>query len=813
MFKTRTRKIWGDILSRKGRTALVSLSVFIGVLGVVTLFSMGDILVSRLEQDIQEDKLAMVKMGLTTSENPDALASSDEFLHLLTTQPGVETVDGQIISQLYFKEPGADDFDQGSLIASFSPMSDMPLEPLQLIEGEYPVASSKQLAVERRMAESYDLAVGDELVLRMVSLAGGETAIPEERWTISGVVFQPYAVIDNVQMTSTVFTTYTDAQYISGIEGFTSIFVRYTDFATAEAQSSNLTNVIANESTYIPYVSFVFDPAENEQIKGAANISGVLGMLGIIALVVSGFLVVNVINAIVVEQKRQIGVMKSLGASGWDNFTIYAGIAFCYGLLGVIPGVVLGIPAGYLAAKGMATNMNTVVDEFTLSPSSIAMGIVIGLAVPVLAALIPVFNGSRVKILTAMTDLGINANYGKGIIARLIKRLPLPMTARQGLSNVSQKKARLAFTMLTLAIAAGAFMGIFALFSSIGGVLDSTFNTFNVEILVQPDQQQDFAAISQLIEENVDGIEFVQPHNSLQIEIDGLDTAEGGGDYGVAVDGYNPDASVTAFELALADGVQLSESDDPNAIIITSNMADSLNKGVGDTLIIRGAGSTREVTIVGISTFPFNNAWMRWETVADFAGYTLNGQPASRNLLIKLEGDDPTAAETADVIEEINELLLAHGITATYTNFPEFIDQITESIGVFQVIFNVTSGLIALVGSLGLLTAVSMSVFERQKEIGVMRSIGAGSISIAMQFLTEGLVVGLVAWAVGLPISYGLSQLLASALELGDAFKLNYPLAAPMVGIIGMLVITALASLYPSITASRKTVSDILRYQ
>lgn len=813
MLKTRTRKIWGDILSRKGRTALVSMSIFIGVLGVVTLFSMGDILVSRLEHDIQKDKLSMVKMGLTTSESEVVLPSGDEFLQLVSAQPGVETADGQITSQLYFKEPGSDDFDQGSLIAYFTPMNELQLEPLQLIEGDYPAAGSKQLTVERRMADTYDLKVGDALALRMVSQAGEGIGIPEETWTISGIVFQPYTVVDNVKMSSTVFTTFEDAQYISGVQGFTNLQIRYTDYETAQAESSHLTNVISTETPYIPYISFVFDPDENEQISEAANISSVLGILGIVALVVSGFLVVNVVNSIVIEQKRQIGVMKSLGATGWDNVVIYAGIALGYGLLGVVPGVLLGIPAGYFAAKGMAGNMNTIVDKFDFSATSIMMGVVIGLAVPVLAALIPVFNGSRVKILDAMTDLGIDSSYGKGFFARLVGRLPLPVTIRQGLSNVSQKKGRLAFTMITLAIAAGAFMGIFALFSSVDRVLDNTFDTYNVEILVQPDQQQDFATVRRLIEDHIEGIQFVQPHNGLQVEIEGYESAEGGADYGVSVEGYDPDTPLSPFLIDLKDGVQLSESSDPNAIIITLGIADSLGKGVGDTMVITGAGSKREVTIVGVSTFPFDGTWMRWDTVAEFAGYTLNGQPAARNLLIKLDEDDPTAAETADVIEDINELLLANGITATYSNFPEFIEQITTLVRGFQIIFNVTAGLIALVGALGLLTAISMSVFERQKEIGVMRSIGAGSISVALQFLTEGLIVGILAWVVGLPISYGLSQLITAALELGDAFKLTYPASTPIAGVIGMLAITALASLYPSISASRKTVSDILRYQ
>lgn len=810
MFKTRQRKIIGDVLSRKGRTVLVSMSIFIGVLGVVTLFSMGDILVSRLEGDIQEDNLAMVKMALTLGESGAAQADNAALLDFVRAQPGVTSVEGQIIGQLYFKDPDSDDFEQGSLVAYSSPMDALPLEPMQLVEGTYPAAGSRELAVERRMADAYSLETGDTITLRMVSQAGKESSIPVEDWTISAIVFQPYSLQNgDVAMESAIFTALDDAEYISGIQNLTNLLVRYDSIATAERESSALTSAISANTPFIPLYSFVLDPAENEQVSFAANTSSVLGILGIVALVVSGFLVVNVIGSIVVEQKRQIGVMKALGASGWDNFVMYAGIALTYGLLGVIPGVLLGIPLGYIAAKGMAATMQTIVDTFTFSSSAIVMGIAIGLGVPVLAAFVPVFNGSRVKILDAMTDLGIDSRYGSGLLPRLIARLPLSATIRQGMSNVGQKRGRLAFTVLTLTIAAGAFMGIFALFSSIGTVFDDTFNTYDVEILIQPDQPQDFATVSQLITDNIDGIASIQPHNGLQIEIAGYDA----GPYGVQADGYDPDVKPSAFDIALSSGVQLSNTSDPSALIITSSMAETMGKDVGDTLVVTGAGTTREMTIVGTAKFPFPSVWMRWDTVAEFAGYTLNGQPTPRNLLVKLAHEDATAKETAVKIDEINELLLENGITATYSNFPEFIDEITTTVRVFQVIFNVTAGLIALVGALGLLMAISMSVFERQKEIGVMRSIGAGSRTVAMQFLTEGLIVGLMAWAIGLPISYGLSQLITAALELGDAFQLNYPVSAPIAGLVGMLVITALASLWPAFSASRKTVSNILRYQ
>ena len=59
MFRSRGRKIFRDVWARKGRTAMASAAIFVGVLGVVTLTSMGDLLVSQLEGDLKEEELPM----------------------------------------------------------------------------------------------------------------------------------------------------------------------------------------------------------------------------------------------------------------------------------------------------------------------------------------------------------------------------------------------------------------------------------------------------------------------------------------------------------------------------------------------------------------------------------------------------------------------------------------------------------------------------------------------------------------------------------------------------------------------------------
>jgi putative ABC transport system permease protein len=130
----------------------------------------------------------------------------------------------------------------------------------------------------------------------------------------------------------------------------------------------------------------------------------------------------------------------------------------------------------------------------------------------------------------------------------------------------------------------------------------------------------------------------------------------------------------------------------------------------------------------------------------------------------------------------------------------------------FGSIFQIAAIVMAVIGAIGLLSTLSMSVFERLREIGIMRSIGAGSLTVGSQFLTEGLIVGLSAWIVAVPLAYLIAGGLIASLEI-EIEGVGFDSSALLIGLIGMLVITVLASLGPSLSAARKTVSEILRYQ
>ncbi|RPI98839.1 MAG: FtsX-like permease family protein [Chloroflexi bacterium] len=533
-----------------------------------------------------------------------------------------------------------------------------------------------------------------------------------------------------------------------------------------------------------------------------------------------------------------------------------------------------------------------------------------------------------------MTDFGISSTYGRGPLASLIKALPMPLTLRQAANNVNQKKFRLALTGTTLTIAIGAFMGIYAVFSSLSSLIDDIFGTFGSQITISPTESQDFATVHELLQE-VPGIKAADPSGSLAIEITDYEpppvTAGPPGIFAIGIDPANPD--IMNFDLQSGDAWNNDPSLD--GVVLSSRIAAGINKEAGETVDVRVGGNYATLPILGVATYPFDTVWMRWDTLArlggltsggpqpnsyfttvavsgyegslpdnqitvvgmdehtgtfltyvegqgftpgephviisetmaenggyqvgdtltltaangssadytitgivelppqlpsgetmpqdvmamfwrdlaEFEGRDLSGEPSPNSISIMMEDSDPTAKEANNLIDDINDVLLANGISAEYTNWVEFNDIITGFIIAFQVILYLAAGLIAAVGALGLLTSLSMSVFERQKEIGVMRSVGASSGAVTFQFLVEGIIIGVIAWAIGIPISYLLSKGLLQALNFGDIFEIGYPPETLLVGLVGTLIVVTIASLWPSLAAARKTVSDILRYQ
>jgi putative ABC transport system permease protein len=339
----------------------------------------------------------------------------------------------------------------------------------------------------------------------------------------------------------------------------------------------------------------------------------------------------------------------------------------------------------------------------------------------------------------------------------------------------------------------------------------SISDTFDFAVVIEPQQAQDINQFTDLLS-GVDGVRDIYPSYSAAVRVEGYEAGESvmARSKQVSAQGVDPDHSAFRFDLQEGGGW----TGNPNEVIITFTVADKLGKHAGDTLVVTTRGQPHEFTIVGVDVYPFDALFFNWQELAVLTGYVDGeGNPLPDAFLVQLTSSNASINEVNDRIADLEALLLDHGIAATYINQTEVTQSEASETNMLVVIFNIAAGVMALVGIVGLLATLSMSVFERQREIGIMRSVGAGSVTIAAQFLTEGILVGVLAWVASIPVSYVLSLRLVDMMPFARSMQFVYPLIVLAIGLGGMLVVTALASLWPSISASRRTVSAILRYQ
>jgi len=140
---------------------------------------------------------------------------------------------------------------------------------------------------------------------------------------------------------------------------------------------------------------------------------------------------------------------------------------------------------------------------------------------------------------------------------------------------------------------------------------------------------------------------------------------------------------------------------------------------------------------------------------------------------------------------------------------------IGDSLNIIVVFLVIMASLLAAVGGIGLSGTMSINVLESTREIGVMRAVGASNASIYQIFITEGVVVGLVSWALGVFVSVPIGIGLTSALGQAMSFPLSFaysPLGV-VAWLVFVIVISVLASLLPAYRAARVSVAEAIAYE
>jgi putative ABC transport system permease protein len=122
--------------------------------------------------------------------------------------------------------------------------------------------------------------------------------------------------------------------------------------------------------------------------------------------------------------------------------------------------------------------------------------------------------------------------------------------------------------------------------------------------------------------------------------------------------------------------------------------------------------------------------------------------------------------------------------------------------------------LMAIVGGLGLMGAMSINVIERTREIGIMRAIGASDGTVFQVFLIESLMVGLLSWPIGVLAALLFGKLLTDAISriIESALIYTFSVSSVFLWLIIVALIAVVATLQPAWKAVRLSVREVLAY-
>jgi putative ABC transport system permease protein len=510
------------------------------------------------------------------------------------------------------------------------------------------------------------------------------------------------------------------------------------------------------------------------------------------------------------QQTRQIGIMKAVGGGNAQVFGMYVALILVFGLTALAIAVPLANSGAKTFGAGMAQYLNFHPGPYVGYRSAYIQQVIVALVVPLLAAMWPIYNSVRVTVREAISDYGIGGNTKRQDKSVSKSALFLSRPMRLSLRNAFRKKTRLALTLITLVLAGAIFIGVYNLWASFDKTIQDIQGYFMADINVSFGRYYRYDEVAAMAE-----------------KIPGVSSVEGWTEYGGTLvsdqkDGAGtqilfvaPPSTSTLIDPVITAGRWLTTGDE-NAIVIGNHLLNIFpDLKVGDWLTIKVDEKETKWHIVGVYSITGNVSppllYVNYEYLSQLVGAP--GQVYSLRVLT----EQHDAINQRRISDQLQALYESHGIGVGSVQLgAEFIRDQKAQTDILVYFMLGMAAMIAIVGGLGLMGTMSINVLERTREIGVMRAVGASNSDIQGIVIVEGLVIGLISWAISILLSIPITGILCFGVGMA-ILTAPMPAVYGVTGIIAWLIFTlvlaTIASGLPARRASRLTVRDTLAYE
>ena len=794
--RTGFRKVVRDLWRSKGRTLLVSASIAAGVMAVGMIQTTNTLMTTRMTQAHAASQPSHVFFFL------NGLAD-DELVERIARLPEVENAQGRATRGFRWKPTRESDWSQATVLA-IDEYEAQSLNLIELREGKWP--DGRSISIEASHQAPFGLPpIGNTIYL--------EVNDRERTIALEGTVRDPLISAPPFEAYPTFYMSLSNLERLSGFAGYSQLHFSispYTEEA-AEAAARAVVEKLEQAGIGIGF-QVINDPGRHWAQDVMDGVGLILRVMAIASLFLSVILVINTINAVIAQQIPQIGIMKTIGAVSRQIAPLYLSGIVVYGVLALIIAVPLGAMAGLALAGWMLRAINIPEAAPALDSNTLLIQIGAGLLVPLLAALWPVLRGVGITVHNALSTYGLGSGqYGFGFIDSVVSRVRgLPRLATLALRNTFRRTGRAVLTEAVLVTSGAIFIMVLSTRYSFTETIADIWRGLGFDAIIVFEGSELIEEVVPLIEQrpNVERAEM-WTWITASGHAPGLEAPED--EQRIELRGTPRDTQM--YQPKLTAGRELVEADG-HALLLNQKMASDMGLSIGDQIEIDlPNGNSTSWTIVGLILDITGNQETAY-VHRDLLNRDLNMMGRSYVAEVKAK-DDSTEAQYA-LTKDLREFLDARGVDTSYARAAaEDREQAEAQFDILTTVLMTVTVLMAIVGSIGLSGTLSINVIERRREIGVMRAIGASSTDVALIFMGEGLLLGLVSWMIAVPLGLIVGRPFVKA--IGDLLDFPGQYSFSMHGLwiwLGIVVtLSLLASWLPARRSTQISVSQSLAYE
>lgn len=723
---------------------------------------------------------------------------------------------------------------RGAPTLGFSWDDDPGLSPLRLAEGSAPVGPN-QVVMDKATADKEGFVLGDQVTVL--------TQKGSQSFTISGIT--RFGKVDSpLGATLAIFDLPTAQQLFGYVGKFSQISVAGDEGVSQEELTQRVQEVLPSGVEAVTGKDLTKEQQSSTR-DALGFFNTFLTTFAVIALFVGVFLIYNTFSIIVAQRTREMALLRALGASRRQVLGSVMVEALVTGVIASAVGVVLGFGVAIALRSVMAAiGIDIPADGLTIQANAIVIPMIVGVVITVVSALFPARKASKIPPVAAMRDVAVDdsgqsigrvvaglvlvavgigltalglfgdngfaavggglaftflgvAVLGPIIAAPVAGLIGLPMRAIRGISgqlareNARRNPKRTSATAAALMIGVGVVVAIIVLAASATTSIRSTVDKGFVGDFVVASN----AGFSGGLSPEVAAALAQQPELAVVTEVRQTPAQVNGS--GTFLPGVDPSTFGEIADPGVRAG-SLSDLSGPGTIGVDAQTAKGKGWTLGDTVeVLFPDTGTQELKIVVL-----------YDDSNVAGGTYIVGLPTyEANVLVQLDSSIFVKLAPGTSIDQGRAAI--EKVTDGYPNADvqtktEFADSIVGQITQLLVLIYVLLLLAIIIALIGIVNTLALSIFERTRELGLMRAVGMSRQQMRTTVRYEAVIIALLGTLLGLVLGLGFGIALVTALaDESSSSGLTIPVGQLIVVILLAIIAGVISAILPARRAAR----------